>query len=138
VTLKTSANTKDVLSEIRNNVNRVSLPADAKTPVITEINSNANLAFSTFIYSRDTSMPEAVLRAHAQSIKTQIEAVPGIEKVEFDGKNTYDLEIVVPREKLEYLRISLDTIAATIRSSSRDVPIGNFAVGERKYDFRIE
>ena len=35
------------------------------------------------------------------------------------------------------LGLTLGDIANTIRSSNIDQPIGNFAIGEQKYDFRI-
>lgn len=34
--------------------------------------------------------------------------------------------------------LSLATIANTIRSYNIDQPLGNFTIGEKKYDYRIE
>ena len=45
---------------------------------------------------------------------------------------------MIPSEKLMNLGLSLSSIATVIQGYNRDQPIGNFAVGEKKYDFRIE
>ncbi len=50
ITLKTSAIVKDVLDDVRNKVGRVTLPADAKTPVIIEVETDTGRAFSVFVY----------------------------------------------------------------------------------------
>ncbi|MBX9809026.1 efflux RND transporter permease subunit, partial [Candidatus Gracilibacteria bacterium] len=45
INVKTSASVKDVLVDVRNKVNRVILPADAKSPVITELETDTGRAF---------------------------------------------------------------------------------------------
>jgi multidrug efflux pump subunit AcrB len=52
VSLKTTANAKDVLSDIRSNISRVILPTDAKSPTITEVETDTNRAFSIFVYKK--------------------------------------------------------------------------------------
>ena len=50
----------------------------------------------------------------------------------------YDVEIIFPEEKLSNLGLSLSSIVGVIQGYNRDQPLGNFAVGDKKYDFRIE
>jgi multidrug efflux pump subunit AcrB len=153
ITLKSNADTKDVLDEIRNNVNRVQLPADAKTPVITEIETNTNQAFSAYIYSTDPATSRSLLIARAIEVQKELEKLPGIESVtltaqwlanasistsQWGNDTTYDVDIIIPKEKLDSLGLSLFTIANSIRSINLDQPIGNFSLGEKNYDFRIE
>lgn len=52
MTLRTDANTKDLLNDIRNKVSAVPLPTDAKTPTITEIETDTNQTFSVYLYSQ--------------------------------------------------------------------------------------
>lgn len=151
LTLKTDADTKDVLSDVRSAVARASLPPDAKTPVITEIETDTSRAFSIFLYAKDPTISKALLFDRAIELQKAIEAVPGINKVNLSagwnggpvGENgwndsTYEVHIVIPEEKLTNLGLTLSNIAWVIQSYNRDQPIGNFAVGEKKYDFRIE
>ena len=48
------------------------------------------------------------------------------------------MHIVIPEEKLANIGLTLANIAGIVQSYNRDQPVGNFAVGEKKYDFRIE
>jgi multidrug efflux pump subunit AcrB len=50
----------------------------------------------------------------------------------------YDVNIIIPEDKLNSLGLTLSSIASTIRSFNLDQPIGNFALGDKKYDYRIE
>lgn len=150
--LKTDADTKDVLSDIRNSVNKVSLPADAKTPTINEIETDTNRTFSVFLYSKTPWVSKAVLLDRAISLKEKIEKGSSIDSVEITAwggggqvqvwggwdDSKYDVNIIVSDEKLNSLGISLASIASTISGYNRDQPIGNYAVWDKKYDFRIE
>lgn len=151
LTLKTNANTKDVLSDVRSAVWRTSLPADAKTPVITEIETDTSRSFSIFLYSKDPKTTKALLFDRAITLQQAIENVPGINKVDLaawwagrpidaNGGNdsSYEVHIVIPEEKLANIGLTLSNIAGIVQSYNRDQPVGNFAVGEKKYDFRIE
>ncbi len=151
LTLKTDANTKDVLSDVRSAVSRASLPADAKTPVITEIETDTSRAFSILLYANDPSTTKALLFDRAITLQKAIEKVPGINKVDLaawwawrpvdaNGGNdsSYEVHIVIPEEKLANIGLTLSSIASTVQSYNRDQPVGNFSVGEKKYDFRIE
>lgn len=152
LTLKTDANTKDVLNEVRNNVNRVSLPSEAKTPVVTELNTNTKLAFSLYVYPKNPSISKSLLIEKTQVIKDHLEKISGIESVKFvnvgattkaistDSWNPeeYELDLVIPQEKLKATKLTLDSIASSIKAWNKDIPIGNFWVGDKNYDFRIE
>ncbi len=151
LTLKTSANTKDVLSDVRSSVSRVILPADAKSPVITEIETDTNRAFSIYLYSKDPNTSKALLFDRAINLKNEIEKVSGINTVSLSAgwqwwpvssgwgnDASYEVHIIIPEEKLVNLGLTLWGIAGIVQSYNRDQPIGNFSIGEKKYDFRIE
>lgn len=151
LTLKTSADVKDVLSEVRNNVNRARLPTDAKTPIITEVETDTNQTFSVYIYAKRPNISEPFLFDRAKILKDEIEKLGVIDSVAFaiswDGwpisedagsqDNSYDVEIIIPSEKLKSLGLTLTDISGIIASANIDQPIGNFAISEQKYDFRI-
>lgn len=151
ITLKTWANSKDVVNEVRNNVNRVVLPEDASDPVITEIDTDTKQAFSIFLYANDKNTSKSLLIEKATILKNNIEKIPSIESVKFaqwsldvavwsssSNWNEYDIEIVISPEKLKNSGLSIDSISSAIRAWNRDTPIWNFTVWDKKYDFRIE
>lgn len=154
VTLKTTADVKDVLSDIRSNVARVVLPTEAKAPTITELKTDTNRAFSLFLYEKKGNKNLDALFDRAKILKKSLELLPEVNGVDISanggwgqrsvlgggGKDdsSYDVEIVVPEEKLNTLGLSLSTIAATLQSYNRDQPLGNYGISEKKYDWRIE
>ena len=153
LTLKTSADAKDVMNDVRNHVNRVTLPSDAKTPNITEIETNTNQIFSVFLYDTTNTKSRAVLIDRAKRLQKELEVIPGVDSIDLASENlasagvavwgggdstTYDVTIVIPKEKLESLGLSLQSIANAIRAVNLDQPIGNFSLWDKKYDYRIE
>jgi multidrug efflux pump subunit AcrB len=87
VNLKTSAETKDVLDDIRNKVNRITLPADAKSPVITELETDTGRAFSVFIYDPSNTLSRSYLVARAIDLQNTVKGVPGIESVDLSASS---------------------------------------------------
>lgn len=153
ITLKSDADSKDVLDNVRNNINRIQLPVDAKTPVITEIETNTNQVFSAYIYSKNPDVSKAFLIDRAIELQHELEKLPWIEKVnladqsmanssvsmtQWGNDTLYDVDVIVPRERLNALWLTLGGIANTVRSYNLDQPIGNFSLWDKNYDYRIE
>ena len=150
ITLKTDAVVQDVLDEVRSNVARVSLPDDALDPNIQEIETDTSRAFSILIYDEDNSKSRSYLLDKAKQIQDHLKWTPGIESVDIwyssDSSpiaggagwvDAYDVEIVLEKEKIDALGIDLSTIANAIKSLNLDLPIGNFSLGDKQYDYRI-
>ena len=151
LTLRTDADTKEVMNDVRNKIGRVALPSDAKSPSITEIETDTNRAFSTYIYAKSGEPSRAFLYARAIELQRAIEWVKWVDTVDLSagwggrpidagwGNNsTYEVRLIADRSKLETLGITLAQISGVIQSYNRDQPIGNYAIGQKKYDFRIE
>ena len=48
--LQPNAVTSDAIAEVRNNIGRAQLPADAKSPIVTELKTDTNLMFTVALY----------------------------------------------------------------------------------------
>ncbi len=151
VNIKTSASSKVILDDIRNTVTRIVLPVDAKSPVITELKTNTGRAFSVFIYDPTDKSTHSALVARAVELQKNIKSVPGVQSIDFSAgidsspvsagwwnSTTYDTQIIIPEEKLTTLWLTLSSVASIIRNANLDQPIGNFTLGDKKYDYRIE
>lgn len=119
--------------------------------MITEIKTDTGRAFSVFIYDPSGQSSRSVLVARAIDLQNRVKLIPGIESVNLsassdtgpiggggNNETTYDAEIIIPSDKLTTLGLTLAGIASTIRSANLDQPIGNYALGDKKYDYRIE
>jgi hydrophobic/amphiphilic exporter-1 (mainly G- bacteria), HAE1 family len=119
--------------------------------VITEIETDTSRAFSIYLYADDPGISRAALFDRAINLQKAVEKVPGINKINLSAQwegsaidanggndSTYEVHIIIPPEKLAALSLTLAQISQIISGYNRDQPIGNFAIGEKKYDFRIE
>lgn len=139
VELEPEAKTADVISEIRNDIGRARLPADAKSPVVTEIKTDTNRMFTVTLFPKEPGTVDLQkLRDLAKDLKSELEKVSGVESVDFGGTDEYELRIVVPEVSLRSYGLTLDDVANAVRSVHRDAPVGNFEIGNKDYDFRIE
>lgn len=135
--LQPETNTTNFMTEVRNNIGRVTLPKDAKSPNVIEIKTDTNRVYDATFYSPDKSVSLDKLRILGQKIKDHLSALPEVEKIEYGNTNIYDIRLVFDENQVKAMGLTLDQVAAAIRSYHQDAPIGNFGVGDRNYDFRI-
>jgi multidrug efflux pump subunit AcrB len=115
------------------------------------IKTDTGRAFSVFVYDPTGKATRSVLVARAIELQKRLKLISGIESVDLSAsadtgpvgggggnETTYDAEIIIPSDKLASLGLTLAGIAQTIRSANLDQPIGNYALGDKKYDYRIE
>jgi len=153
ITLKTNANDRDVLNDVRNNIARAVLPTDAKDPVVTSIDVDTQMAFSLTLYADDPAVTQAQLFDKAKTLKSSLEKLPTVNTVVLGSSamanssvsvggasddSAYEVQLIIPEEALEARGLTLAGIASTIQSYNMDFPIGNFSIDGRSYDYRIE
>ena len=105
----------------------MSLPTDAKSPVINEIETDTSRAFSIYLYANDNSISKALLFDRAITLQKAIEKVSGINNVNLaaggDGSaigigggndSSYEVHVVIPNEKLNALGLTLANISSII------------------------
>ncbi|HPQ97585.1 MAG TPA: efflux RND transporter permease subunit, partial [Thiolinea sp.] len=72
---------------------------------------------------------EKLLRQTAEMIRDELRSLPGITQVAMGGVRPWEMNIIIPRSVLEQYGLTLDSIAAAIRASSRDIPGGSIKTG---------
>jgi multidrug efflux pump subunit AcrB len=48
------------------------------------------------------------------------------------------VKVLLDKDKVDLLGLNVTQIASTIRSYNKNTPIGNFTIGDLKYDFRFD
>ncbi len=114
------------INDVRNNIGRVVLPSDAKNPNVIEIKTQTNLVFAANLYSPKGTVSLDKLRILGADLKDKLALLPTIQKVDYGSVLNYDLRIVIDKEVLKGLGISINDVANTIRSYHKDTPIGNY------------
>ena len=136
--LDPSTDVTEYINEVRNNIGRVALPKDAKNPNVVEIKAQSDLVFSVTLTSADGSISKEKLRLLGADLRDKIATLSQVKKAEYGSELKYDVRVVIEKEKLSGLGITISDVANTIRAYHQDAPIGNYGVGEKNYDFRLE
>ncbi len=149
VELKNSANTRNVLTDIKDWVDKVSLPEDAEDPVVTELSTNSDLMFEVLLYWDPEKYSQFDLTQKAQYIKNNLEwNIPWLSSIDIwslnlntwqsSSSSDYEVLVLLDKEKLDTIWLNLSDISNTIRSYNKNTPIGNFEIWELNYDFRFD
>lgn len=150
VELETSANTRDLLTDIKDKVDNLDLPEDASDPNVAEMSSNNTLIYEALIYWDADKFDDFSLYKKAKIIKNRLEGRFWVSDIEigwldnlkwssvWGWGNDYNIKVLLDNSKIEQLGLSITGIANTIRINNKDTPIWNFKVGDLSYDFRFE
>ena len=137
IELQPSTDTAKFINDVRNNISRVVLPTDAKSPNVIEIKTEGNTVFAATLSSANGSISIDKLRLLGADLRDQLTGLSNIQKVEYSSVLKYDLRVIVDKEALAGLGITIREVASILSAFNRDAPIGNFAVGNKNYDFRL-
>ncbi|MCP4523871.1 MAG: efflux RND transporter permease subunit, partial [Candidatus Gracilibacteria bacterium] len=149
VELHNDANTRDVMTDIKDEVDTVDLPEDAQDSFVTELSSSNELMFEVLLFGDAEKFSQFDLITKSNLIKNQLEGKDGIDSIDlggadlkgFGGGNSlaeYDIKVLIDKGKIENLGLKIGNISQTIRSYNKNTPIGNYTIGDLNYDFRFD
>jgi len=109
------------LDDVKSEVDIISdFPDDVEEPIVTEIGRTAFLA-SIAVTGPDNPVD---LKAYSETIKTRLQAMPGIAKTEIRGFSDRQIRIEVPSKQLEQLGLSAVEVSNAIKEQSVGIPVG--------------
>ena len=149
VELETGVDTRNLLTDIKDKIDNLSLPEDAKDPNIFEISSNSTLLYEALIYWKISDFSNFELMQKAKKIKEKLSGVSGIDEIDVWGidnikwwtsnwSSDYEIKVLLSKSKVELLGLSIFQISNTIKANNKDTPIWNYKVWNLSYDFRFE
>jgi len=138
VELDTWVNTRNLLTDIKDKVDKVSLPSEAEDPSVYEISTENELLFSLYLYAENKDISVGDLYDKATDLKNYLEWKAWITKVDISPDPDYEIIVSIDKNKLENLGLSLSQISNIIKSYNKNTPIWNYEIGDKKYDFRFE
>ena len=110
----------DVQKAIDEAVNK--LPDGAETPVIRKYNFNEQ-PIMTLVLSGDRPLEE-LNRIAEDSVKQNLESLPGVGRVEILGGREREVQVLLDREKLEDYALSINYIIERIGMENVNIPAG--------------
>jgi len=149
VELRNDAVTRDILTDIRDRIDRISFPADADDTIIREISTQNELLYEALIYAPIESITTYELFQKARKIQAELAGTNRIKSIDIGGiwadpfwsnsdADGYDIEVRISQVALESLWLSPAQIAQKIQSYNRNTPLWNYQVWEKYYDFRVQ
>lgn len=138
VELNTGVNTRDLLTDIKDKVDKISLPSEAEEPSVYEISTQNELLFSVYLYAENKDISVWELYDQAVVLKNDLEGKAGITKIEIYPNPDYEVLVSLDKVKMENLWLSISQVANIIRNYNKNTPIGNYEIGDKKYDFHFE
>ncbi|MCP4523060.1 MAG: efflux RND transporter permease subunit, partial [Candidatus Gracilibacteria bacterium] len=149
VELHNDANTRDVMTDIKDGVDTVSLPEDAQDPFVMELSSSNELMFEVLLYGKADMFSQFDLITKSHLIKNKLEGKNGIDSIDLGGADLqgfgggsslteYDIKVLIDKDKIENLGLNIGSISQTIRTYNKNTPIGNYTIGDLNYDFRFD
>lgn len=109
------------LQDIRSEVDRITtFPEDAEKAIVSKM-SNRREVISVVIYG---DVGERVLRQQAERIRDDLLTLPDITQVDLSGVRPFEITLEVSEQTLKRHGLTLDQVAAAIRSASLDLPGG--------------
>ena len=149
VELFNDANTRDVLTDIKDKVDKVDLPEDAEDPIVMELSLSSELMFEVLLYGDPEKFSNFDLTSKAQLIKNELEWKNWIDSISLwwadiewfgwaGSTNDYEIKVLLDKQKIELLGLSIGDISQKIKSYNKNTPIWNYIIWELKYDFRFD
>ncbi len=128
------------LVDVKDVVDKVSLPSEAQDPFVTEISTDNQKMFDIVLYWNVSDFSQQYLQEKARKLKYTLDGKWSINTIDLAGSedSIYDIDILLDRAKIEQLWLSLAQIAWTIRSFNKNQPLGNHTIDNLSYDFRIQ
>lgn len=149
VELNNWVNSRDAMTDIKDKVDTIAFPEDAEDPNVSEISTSSDMMFEALLYWPRDQFSDFFLQTKAKKIKSTLEWKFGISSIDiwwaslqfswgwwWDAE--YDIKVLISKEKLELLWISLNQISSIIRSYNKNTPIWNYRIWDLKYDFRFK
>ncbi|MDD2907242.1 MAG: efflux RND transporter permease subunit [Candidatus Gracilibacteria bacterium] len=149
IELNNGVDVRNALSDIKDQVDKTSLPEDANTPSVIELSTSSDLMFEVLLYGDSNKYTKYDLTQKAQVIKNSLEGkIPGLSSIDLVGANMkmgfgdtssdYEINVLLDKDKIEQLNLSLVQISNIIKSYNKNTPIGNYSIGDLNYDFRFD
>jgi len=111
------------------------LPKDADKPVVQKYNMNDEPVL-TLILSGQKPLP-AIYQLAKDTVKQQLEAVPGVGKVTLVGGQEREIDVQVDRNKMEGYGLSINQIVNRLSLENINVPAGNLKHPDTDFTVRL-
>ncbi|MES2006940.1 MAG: efflux RND transporter permease subunit, partial [Patescibacteria group bacterium] len=111
------------------------LPTEAKDPTVSDFNA---VDQPIQLISITADLPAAPFAALGESLKTELQSVAGVSRVEVSGVKDREVQVVVRKEELARLGISLSQVVGAISAANTSLPVGAITIDDIAYNIAFK
>jgi multidrug efflux pump subunit AcrB len=111
------------------------LPADATDPVVSDVNF---VDQPIQIISVTADLPFAKFAELGEELKGELQTVHGVSRVEVSGVRDREVDVVVKKEELARLGLSLSQVVSAIGAANASLPVGSITIGDISYNIAFK
>ena len=125
-------------NDVRDKLDLISsrLPDNAETPVIFKFSSDM-IPILILSVQAEESQP-ALHKILDDGVSNPLARIPGVGTVSVAGAPKREIQVYCDPNKLEACHLTIETISAAIGAENRNIPGGNFDIGNETYALRVE
>ncbi|MCD7855457.1 MAG: efflux RND transporter permease subunit [Clostridiales bacterium] len=123
------------VNDIRDKLERVSLPDDVDDPSIMKLDFDSE-SFSVGVTS-DTMTPTTLYNYVDENITTYFERIEGVASVDITGGIETEIQVVLDPEKVSQLGTSLSSISSALASENQNISVGTIKKGSQDITLRV-
>ena len=129
----------DVLTnDVRDKLDMVSsqMPDDAETPIIFKFSTDMIPIVMLSVQANESQA--ALYKILDDRVVNPLARIPGVGTVSISGAPQREIQVYCDPGKLEAYNLTIETISSIIGAENRNIPGGNFDIGNETYSLRVE
>jgi HAE1 family hydrophobic/amphiphilic exporter-1 len=127
-----------ITNDVRDKLDMVSssLPDDAETPIIFKFSTDMIPIVLLSVQANESQA--ALYKILDDRVANPLARISGVGTVSISGAPQREIEVYCDPNKLEAYNLSIETISSIIGAENKNVPGGNFDIGNETYSLRVE
>ena len=128
----------DLTNDVRDKLDMISsaLPDGVSTPIIFKFSADM-MPIMMLSVKAEESMP-ALYKILDDNIANPLARIDGVGTVSISGAPKREINIYMNPEKMEAYNITVEAVSSVIGAENRNIPGGNFDIGNNTYALRVE
>ena len=128
----------DLTNDVRDKLDMISsaLPDGVSTPIIFKFSADM-MPIMMLSVKAEESMP-ALYKILDDNIANPLARIDGVGTVSIAGAPKREINIYMNPEKMEAYNITVEAVSSAIGAENRNIPGGNFDIGNNTYALRVE
>ena len=135
ITIDNTYDIDEVLSEIEDAVESVSLPSEAEDPEVKQREFTSTDIFKLVLYAKEWEYSFNDLLTRAETLKKSTEWKVNIKEAVINTNTIFDVRIILSKDKLDSLWLTIDSVNNSIQNNNIDRPIGSYKINNKNFDY---